>query len=134
MLYFNSNCLIKLDNEECNYVSCFIDWQISSDCFIIHYYCLLICFIFFSSFNGEYTFEDRLYCDKLVDCFRMHVDYGFVAMPFWDENKDGGKPDGLLWYNLIYILVVNLILTAIISGIIIDTFAGRKGWGYSWRW
>ena len=57
----------------------------------------------------------------------MHVDYGFVAMPFRDENKDGGKPpDGLLWYNLIYILVVNLILTAIISGIIIDTFAGMR--------
>ena len=40
-------------------------------------------FTFFSKYNGEYDFEDRMYCDSLVDCFRAHVDYGFVAMPFW---------------------------------------------------
>ena len=62
---------------------------------------------------------------SLWDSFRVHIDYGFSNMPVW--NEDGPIPWPGAFYNFLYVLFINLIITAIISGIIIDTFAYIRG-------
>jgi hypothetical protein len=92
-------------------------------------------------FQNQYNLDGHSDCDTLVTCFKLHLDYGITAAPDW--NSDGiidptisgvartGEP-GRWWhvfsviagtmYNLSYVIVVNMVLGAIISGLIIDTF------------
>jgi len=51
------------------------------------------------------------------------MDYGFMAFPLWDENP---LPARGIAYNFSYVIIINLILTAIISGIIIDSFSEKR--------
>ena len=51
------------------------------------------------------------------------MDYGFMAFPVWNEKP---LPSKGIVFNFTYVLIVNLILTAIISGIIIDAFAEKR--------
>jgi len=62
-------------------------------------------------------------CDTLLNCLRTHVDYGFTVNPIWD---DPNVPTNAIAYNLGYFIIINLIMTAIISGIIIDTFSEMR--------
>ena len=75
---------------------------------------------FYSDWRGDYKFEDRINCETLINCFRSHIDYGFLAFPIWDSDL---SPNRAAAYNFSYTMIVNLIITAIISGIIIDTFS-----------
>lgn len=62
-------------------------------------------------------------CDNLLDCTRIHFDYGYLMSPTWE---DAPLPwTGSIW-NFFFNLFVTIILTAIISGIIIDTFGERR--------
>ena len=74
-------------------------------------------------FRGQYSFEDRMACDSLLDCLRTHVDYGLTVNPFWN---DGLVPASGIFFNFTYFIIINLIMTAIISGIIIDTFSEMR--------
>jgi len=62
-------------------------------------------------------------CDTLLGCLRTHLDYGFTVNPIWIEAN---VPEEAIPYNLGYFIIVNLIMTAIISGIIIDTFSEMR--------
>ncbi len=79
--------------------------------------------MFFSGWRGEYDFEGMMDCSSLLRCLRSHLDYGFMAYPMW---RDTVPPDWAAGYNLTYVLIVNLIITSIISGIIIDTFSALR--------
>ena len=63
-------------------------------------------------------------CSSLVSCFRSHFDYGFVHPPIFYDS--GPVPEEAIFFNFIYIITINLIVTAILSGIIIDTFADMR--------
>ena len=80
---------------------------------------------FFSEYRGEYKLDDKTaHCHNLLDCFRFHIDYGFINPPSYLE--DGPIPFPAELYNIFYVLFINLIITAIITGIIIDTFAEMR--------
>ena len=59
-----------------------------------------------------------------MDCFRIHIDYGFINPPTYEQ--EGPIPFPAELYNLFYVLFINLIITSIIAGIIIDTFAEMR--------
>eukprot|EP00357_Protocruzia_adherens_P032750 CAMPEP_0115021882 /NCGR_PEP_ID=MMETSP0216-20121206/31174_1 /TAXON_ID=223996 /ORGANISM="Protocruzia adherens, Strain Boccale" /LENGTH=609 /DNA_ID=CAMNT_0002394369 /DNA_START=33 /DNA_END=1863 /DNA_ORIENTATION=- len=86
---------------------------------ILYWYSL----ISFFNWRGEYRFEDTMNCQSLKDCYRTHIDLGFMSQPVWDSTP---TPWQAAAYNLSYVLIINLIITAIISGIIIDTFADMR--------
>merc|ERR1712066_1037754 len=79
----------------------------------------------FLVFGHSYGFADMdtSGCADLLECLRAHWDYGFRSAPIWPNSK-------LTWmrftYDYFYNLSIILIMAAIISGIIIDTFTGLK--------
>ncbi|KRX10412.1 hypothetical protein PPERSA_10511 [Pseudocohnilembus persalinus] len=73
--------------------------------------------------NAEYGFESQMNCDSLVHCIQVHFDYGYLTPPIW--NLSPLPISGTIW-TFFFNLFVNIILTAIISGIIIDTFGERR--------
>jgi len=90
-------------------------------------FCVQYCFLVlgFLTFSDVYGFADMATggCKSLIQCLLAHLDYGFRSGPVW------GSPDLTLWkflFDYIYNMIVILILAAIISGIIIDTFAEMR--------
>ncbi|EGD77963.1 cardiac ryanodine receptor [Salpingoeca rosetta] len=75
------------------------------------------------AFGGTYDFADApATCapgTPLVQCLRDHLYYGFYSSPvFAPADADVG----LFVYSLLYFMVVVLVMAAIVSGIIIDSF------------
>lgn len=62
-------------------------------------------------------------CDNLKDCVRSHIDYGFTVNPIWIDDL---VPGNAIVFNFSYFIIINLIMTAIISGIIIDSFSEMR--------
>lgn len=62
-------------------------------------------------------------CSTLLSCLRVHFDNGYVFPPVWKEVP---IPAEAIAWNFMFNLFINIILTAIISGIIIDTFGERR--------
>jgi len=60
---------------------------------------------------------------SLLNYTRIHFDYGYLMSPTW--NSAPLPTTGTVW-NFFFNLFVTIILTAIISGIIIDTFGERR--------
>lgn len=90
-------------------------------------FCVQYCFLVlgFLTFPKGYGFADMdtSQCSSLMECLLAHLDYGFRSGPVW------ATPDLSWWkfaFDYLYNLVVILILAAIISGIIIDTFANMR--------
>jgi hypothetical protein len=80
---------------------------------------------FFNWNGGRFYFEGvPMECDTLYNCFRVMGDYGFATFPFWEEEQP--IPEKAILWNFSYVLLVNLVLTAIISGIIIDSFSEMR--------
>eukprot|EP00933_Yihiella_yeosuensis_P029935 TRINITY_DN2358_c0_g1_i1.p1 TRINITY_DN2358_c0_g1~~TRINITY_DN2358_c0_g1_i1.p1 ORF type:complete len:937 (+),score=183.81 TRINITY_DN2358_c0_g1_i1:206-2812(+) len=79
----------------------------------------------FLLFDKGYGFadQDTSGCATLLECLRAHFDYGFRSAPVWHSDK-------LTWtrfsFDYVYNMAIILIMAAIISGIIIDTFAELK--------
>lgn len=71
-----------------------------------------------------YAFEDKMECGSLFNCLRVHFDYGYIFPPVWRQVPIP-TATGTIW-NYTFNLFCNIILTAIISGIIIDTFGERR--------
>eukprot|EP00357_Protocruzia_adherens_P036664 CAMPEP_0115021828 /NCGR_PEP_ID=MMETSP0216-20121206/31140_1 /TAXON_ID=223996 /ORGANISM="Protocruzia adherens, Strain Boccale" /LENGTH=264 /DNA_ID=CAMNT_0002394301 /DNA_START=71 /DNA_END=865 /DNA_ORIENTATION=- len=83
---------------------------------------------FFSSTIGksDYNFEGQMLCDQsLSKCFVAHMMYGFGNAPIWQLDQSDFNVQGTV-HNISYVFFVNLILTAIISGIIIDNFSALR--------
>jgi len=95
-------------------------------------------------YADEYDLDGHMDCQTLLNCFKLHIDYGLLNPPSWED--DGAistfTEPGLDYkyttlyhvlyetlsstYNLIYIILINLVLSAIISGLIIDTFSEMR--------
>jgi hypothetical protein len=90
-------------------------------------------------FRGKYTMEDTaVACQTMWDCLRIHMYYGLLYSPIWtktmiDTDADDvvidafhNVPDDAGLFVLSYTILVNLVLTAIVSGIIIDSFSEMR--------
>ncbi|KRX09314.1 hypothetical protein PPERSA_05983 [Pseudocohnilembus persalinus] len=88
---------------------------------IILYWFTIIAFN--TPWKGEYGFDDQMDCDTLWKCIRVHFDYGYLTPPVWNDVP---LPAGGSVWNFFFNLLVGMILTAIISGIIIDSFGERR--------
>lgn len=62
-------------------------------------------------------------CDTLLDCLRTHIDYGLTINPIWNEDE---VPVEAIVPNFLYFIIINLTMTAVITAIIMDTFAARR--------
>jgi len=56
-----------------------------------------------------------------MGCFENHFNFGLVNPPEWDSSAEGIILSAAT-FNFTYILLINLFVASIISGIIIDTF------------
>ena len=83
-------------------------------------------FALFTGKYGDYTFGDddknQFTCSDLFDCWQKHIDQGFEASPVWSDPIDGVTPT----YDLFFFIVINTIIVAIITGLIIDTFSQMR--------
>lgn len=90
--------------------------------FAIQYLFLVIGFLTFPKGYG-FADMDTSGCETLLICLVAHLDYGNRSAPVWSTPY-------LSWWMLafdyLYNLFVILILAAIISGIIIDTFSSMR--------
>jgi len=81
---------------------------------------------YFGPYKNLYNFGSTFNSISLYEMFRVHVDYGLMASPEF-ETYPGPLPVDATVFNFIYILLINMFITAIISGIIIDTFGELRG-------
>jgi hypothetical protein len=58
-----------------------------------------------------------------MDCFRIHYDYGYTNSPSWDGDI---PPFSYSLWAFFFNIFIGLVMTALISGIIIDTFGERR--------
>uniref|UniRef100_A0A7S3GF30 Ion transport domain-containing protein n=1 Tax=Palpitomonas bilix TaxID=652834 RepID=A0A7S3GF30_9EUKA len=78
----------------------------------------------FYFFQGQYEFGmgEKFECTSLYGCIRDFIDYGFRGPPVWYEPTNFSQ---FIFDSTYYIFVI-VILLAIISGIIIDSFAAQR--------
>jgi len=81
---------------------------------------------YYGPYKNKYNFGNDYDSVELFEMFRVHFDYGLVNSPAFEEVV-GPIPLDALWFNFVYILLINMFITAIISGIIIDTFGELRG-------
>jgi hypothetical protein len=70
--------------------------------------------------GSAYEIEDQGECQSLSECLFLHLNYGLIQQPIW--TSDPAPQVGFI-FNLLYVITINLIFSAIVSGIIIDTFS-----------
>jgi hypothetical protein len=90
--------------------------------FSIQYCFLVIGFLIFPEGYG-FADMDTSACDSLLVCLVAHLDYGNRSAPVWSNPELSWI---MLGFDYLYNLFVILILAAIISGIIIDTFSSMR--------
>lgn len=105
--------------------------------FLILYFFSVIVFLFVGE-QYQLNNLDAPCGNNLVACFKFHLDYGLNNSPSWDGSYIAPKlPMHFVYsvllsnvlgtvYNLIYVILINLVLQAIISGLIIDTFSSMR--------
>jgi len=82
-----------------------------------------------TDFRDQFSFEDHMDCSSLGTCFQTFVSYGFLHPPIWnvaDGETGGAVPLEALPFTLSYNVLINLIMTAVVSGIIIDSFSAMR--------
>ncbi|CAE7654728.1 Itpr2 [Symbiodinium microadriaticum] len=94
-------------------------------------------------FKNQYGLAGHFACNDLISCFKLQIDYGLVNPPEWigegyidpfigtdfKEHETYGYVSSILMgttFNFTYIILINLVLQAIISGLIIDTFGEMR--------
>jgi hypothetical protein len=111
---------------------------------LILYFYATIAYLLFPDQYGMGNNGGHPDCGDLLSCFKTHIDYGLQNSPDW-FNPSFVKPDmnGILspdtnpWAYLIssaigsvfiisFAILINLVLSAVISGIIIDTFSSMR--------
>mmetsp|Transcript_104171 Transcript_104171/g.164527 ORF Transcript_104171/g.164527 Transcript_104171/m.164527 type:complete len:370 (+) Transcript_104171:1-1110(+) len=90
--------------------------------FSIQYCFLVIGFLVFPEGYG-FADMDTSGCESLLTCLVAHLDYGNRSAPVWASPELSWL---MLGFDYLYNLFVILILAAIISGIIIDTFSSMR--------
>jgi hypothetical protein len=93
-------------------------------------------------FKDQYALAGKHDCSDLISCFKLQIDYGLVNPPEWvgdgyidpyisadAESTSYGHISSIIAgsvFNFSYIILINLVLQAIISGLIIDTFSEMR--------
>lgn len=93
-------------------------------------------------FEDQYALAGKSACKDLISCFKLQIDYGLVNPPEWvgdgyidpwisadAEETSYGHIASIIAgsvFNFSYIILINLVLQAIISGLIIDTFSEMR--------
>eukprot|EP00638_Chattonella_subsalsa_P020525 CAMPEP_0117867422 /NCGR_PEP_ID=MMETSP0950-20121206/7965_1 /TAXON_ID=44440 /ORGANISM="Chattonella subsalsa, Strain CCMP2191" /LENGTH=228 /DNA_ID=CAMNT_0005718975 /DNA_START=255 /DNA_END=942 /DNA_ORIENTATION=+ len=80
-------------------------------------------------FRNQYALDDHIECNSLLGCMKSHLAYGLMNPPSWISHGfpiDGAPDYYQLTLTVLYTLFVNLIFTAIVSGIIIDSFGEMR--------
>lgn len=104
--------------------------------FLCLYFYAILAYLFFGS---QYNFDGYQGCDDPGACFKLHLDYGLSNSPSWDGNGYINPQIDIKFpysqqfagivgtiYNLTYVILINLVLQAVISGLIIDTFSSMR--------
>ena len=104
--------------------------------FLCLYFYAICAYLFI---GDQYSLNDKVNCQDAGSCFKLHLDYGLANAPSW--NGDGFISPQFGWkfpyanvtedlvgtfYNLTYVILINLVLQAIISGLIIDSFQSMR--------
>ena len=92
--------------------------------FLLYVYASISFYV--TEFRDQYAFEDHMDCSSLGACFQTLVSYGFLHPPIWRDEAEGAVPLEAMPFTLSYNLLVNLIMTAVVSGIIIDSFSAMR--------
>lgn len=92
---------------------------------------ILATYAFFTpSLRGQYTLGDHTAHSNLLAFVRLHWDYGLREAPSFNDDDFGdadGREPWVGWsFNVVYNFFVLLVMTAIVSGIIIDTFSEMR--------
>lgn len=106
---------------------------------ILLYLIAVMTYLFFSN---QYGFQGHYGCDSFLNCFKLHIDYGLQNYPDWNDNGTiqpnirgindntlvGRLSSNILGtvYNLFYVILFNLVLQAILAGLIIDAFTRMR--------
>jgi len=88
--------------------------------FFVQYMFVAVSFMIFGVGYG-FADKDTSGCATLLECLRDHFDYGFRSAPVWEDGP--ALTTTRFLFDYLYNLIIILIMAAIISGIIIDTFA-----------
>jgi hypothetical protein len=104
--------------------------------FLCLYFYSIIAYLFLGS---QYNLNGYSGCTDPGSCFKLHLDYGLANAPNWEGNgyinphlalsfPYSQQVAGIIGttYNLTYVILINLVLQAIISGLIIDTFSSMR--------
>eukprot|EP00451_Oxyrrhis_marina_P030723 CAMPEP_0204380652 /NCGR_PEP_ID=MMETSP0469-20131031/53542_1 /ASSEMBLY_ACC=CAM_ASM_000384 /TAXON_ID=2969 /ORGANISM="Oxyrrhis marina" /LENGTH=407 /DNA_ID=CAMNT_0051372325 /DNA_START=94 /DNA_END=1317 /DNA_ORIENTATION=+ len=89
---------------------------------VVQYAFVSIGFLLFKEGYG-FADMDTSSCQSMLECLVGHLDYGFRSAPVWGSWEEDWV---MLLFDYAYNMFVILILVAIISGIIIDTFADMR--------
>ena len=95
--------------------------------FLLYVYASISYYV--TDFRDQFSFEDHMDCSSLGTCFQTFVSYGFLHPPIWnvaDGETGGAVPLEALPFTLSYNVLINLIMTAVVSGIIIDSFSAMR--------
>lgn len=114
---------IELTKEVIYSVFSHIDQMIATvllSLILLFWFCTLA---YYSDWKGKYAFDDKMDVESLLNYSRVHFDYGYLMNATWEENV---LPWEASIWNFFFNLFVTIILTAIISGVIIDTFSERR--------
>ena len=146
-IWFYAPCLFDI-LDQIRYMS-FIVTAIKRNLLTISFTILLVVlFLYFFAvgaylfFPNQYDLSGHMDCNDIGSCFKVHLDYGFNNPPNWASSSyiqpdivglNMGTQFGILIskftgtvYNLIYTILINLVLSAIVSGLIIDTFSSMR--------
>jgi len=112
--------------------------------------CMVVLYVFstisYMVFQNQYGFQGMKDCDTLATCFKLHLDYGIANSPLWIGHgainptihttlvTTPAQKSAFNFamtivsslFNLMYVILVNLVLSAIIAGLIIDTFGQMR--------
>ena len=95
-------------------------------------------------FDYLYDFEGHSSCSEdyadggcggsFWDRFRLHMDYGVINPMVWGDTDGPVSSTPASSFSFLYYFLINLVITAIVSGIIIDTFAQMRSDRNEVRW
>eukprot|EP01050_Picozoa_sp_SAG11_P006270 SAG11_NODE_479_length_9108_cov_3.699856_7_plen_296_part_00 len=87
----------------------------------------------FTHLHDEFEVGGHAGCSALYECLLMQLDYGFRDAPSFNapgapirQDVDGFVAIVPFLFDFSYNLLINLILIAIITGIVIDSFSARR--------
>jgi len=90
--------------------------------FIVIYLYTAVGYSFFKTATVSFA-DGAADCSNLLNCWRDHLDFGLRGPPFVSDDDAVNRTVWHWLYNVSWNIFITFVLVAIITGIIIDTFA-----------